>query len=131
MKATSMLVMLWEVPDERPIPEIASMTLCANCGGDRTLKLCDTFGAALKLSLPLCAAVIVQMPVPPKVTALPETEQGPDAVKATGRPDDAVALTATGGSPTILSATAAKLMDWSCLAETVKVPKKDGGTPLI
>src|SRR6266851_3826010 len=113
MKAPNLLSRLSEVPDGRPIPEIATMTPWAG----------------LKLALPSCAAVIVHTPVPPRDAVFPETEHGPEAENETDSPDVAVAVIAKGGSPKILSASGAKLMDWSCLAVTVKDPRN--GVPPI
>src|SRR5262245_58709768 len=56
----------------------------------------DTGGAALKPPPPAWIAVMVQLPRPVAVTAEPLTEQCPKALKLTGSPDEAVAVTVKG-----------------------------------
>ncbi len=71
-----------------------------------------TLGAALKPLPPAWEAVIVQEPAPVSVTSATLTVQLPDAAKLTVRPEEAVALTVKGGSPTVLSASGAKVIVW-------------------
>ena len=56
--------------------------------------------------------VIVQLPGVPTVTKLATREQLPIAVKLTGKPDEAEALTLNAASPYFLFVSAAKVMDW-------------------
>jgi hypothetical protein len=80
------------------------------------LNDCWTLGAALKLTFPGCDAVIVQLPAPVIVTVSPDTEQLPVAPNPTGRPDDAVAVTAKGGSLVVLFGSAVNVMIWLACA---------------
>jgi len=80
------------------------------------LNVRGTSGAALKLLLPACDAVIVQLPVPVIVTVLPDTVQLPEAEKLTGNPDEAVALTVKGGSLVVLSASGLNVIVWLAFA---------------
>ncbi len=52
----------------------------------------------------------MQVPTPVMVTVPANSEQDPAAVRVTGRPDDAVALTAKGASPYVLSAREANVI---------------------
>ena len=77
-----------------------------------TLKLRVTFGAAAKLTLPVCEAWMVQVPALSSVTVDPLTVHT-DVVseaKLTDRPEDAVALTLNGAVPSALLPSAAKVM---------------------
>src|SRR3954463_2385744 len=74
-----------------------------------------TSGAGLKLRLPPCAAVMEHEPTCVRWTVDPLAVQSPLAVKLTGNPEVAVALTAKSGFPMVLFASAAKLMVWSSL----------------
>lgn len=80
------------------------------------MNVCGTLGAGLKLPLPACDAVIVQLPVVVIVTVLPDTVQLPFDEKLTGRPDEAVALTVNGGSLAILSASGPNAIVWLAFA---------------
>ena len=68
------------------------------------------------MSFPPCAAVIVQLPPPVRCTVVPLTVQLPLAVKLTGRPEEAVALTVKSGSPKVLFARGPNVIVWSALA---------------
>src|SRR4051812_36707990 len=57
------------------------------------VKFCSTLGAAAKMSLPGCKAVMKQMPAPVMCTVAPFNVQLPSALKLTGNPEDAVAFT--------------------------------------
>src|SRR4029077_17727246 len=74
-----------------------------------------TLIAALKLTLPACAAVMVQEPALVRWTVEPVTAQLPVAVKLTVNVDDAVALTEKSGTPNALAGRAAKVIVWSAL----------------
>src|SRR5258705_333116 len=63
--------------------------------------------------IPGCDAVTVQLPAPSICTVLPAIEQGPLALKVTGRPEVAVALRLTGTSPKVLLASGPKLIVWA------------------
>src|SRR3954469_23036238 len=52
-----------------------------------------------------------QMPTPARCTVLPLTEQAPLAANATGRPELAVAMTVKSGSPPVLFASGANVID--------------------
>ncbi len=62
-----------------------------------TVKLCSTIAAAY-VSSPACAAWMVQVPAPKKVTTLPDTVHtaGVIELKVTGRPELAVAVSVIG-----------------------------------
>ncbi len=64
---------------------------------------------------------MLQLPAPVMVTVLPLTVQLPLALKLTGSPDEAVALTVKGGLPKVLLAKAPKLIVWFSALIT-KVP---------
>ena len=80
----------------------------------KTVKVCATWGAGLKLALPAWSAVTLQVPVARMVTVEPETEQtlGVVVSKATGRPELAVAERPKGGSPKVRLGSAPKVMVW-------------------
>ena len=63
---------------------------------EATVKVCWTWGAALKLELPAWLASIVQLPAAVKLTTPPEMEQLAEVVesmvKVTGSPELAVAV---------------------------------------
>lgn len=61
----------------------------------RTAKSCVAVGAGLYVASPACAALMVQVPAAMPVTVVPLIEQveGVVAVKATDKPDEAVAMT--------------------------------------
>ncbi len=59
----------------------------------------DTSGAALYAALPLCCAVIVQLPAAEMWTESPLTVHCPAAVKVTASPEVAVALIVKSPSP--------------------------------
>src|SRR5262245_54684683 len=58
-----------------------------------------TDAAASKSALPACEAVTVHEPTAIRLKRFSLTAQAPDALNATGRPDDATAVSAIGGSP--------------------------------
>jgi hypothetical protein len=59
-----------------------------------------TLGAAFQLASPDWEARTVTLPTPVMVTKPPEIVAGPETIlKVTGRPEEAVALTANGASP--------------------------------
>jgi len=67
------------------------------------------------LALPACVAWMAQVPAPASVTEAADTVQT-DAVvdaKATGRPEDAVAVSVNGGAPICWLERAAKAMVWA------------------
>ena len=65
------------------------------------------------MALPACDARTFTMPAPVIVTVLPEMVAGPETMlKLTGSPDDAVALTANGGAPSALFASAPNVIVW-------------------
>src|SRR5512139_2443069 len=65
-----------------------------------TLNERSTFGAGVYCPLPACEARTVIVPAPRIVTVLPDTPAGPaSTLKLTVRPDEALALSANGGSP--------------------------------
>ncbi len=79
-----------------------------------TSKDRSTSGAARKLALPACEARTVTVPVPVKVTWLPDTVAGPlTTLKETGRPEEAVATSVSGSSSNVLLPMALKVMVWS------------------
>ena len=59
------------------------------------------------MPLPLCEAVMVQLPAAVICTAAPETMQLPVAAKLMASPDEAVALTVRSASPKVLFVSAA------------------------
>src|SRR6266704_2422272 len=79
------------------------------------LKLCETFAAALKFASPACAAVMVQEPALVMCTVPGDglvTVHWPLALKLTGNPEDADALTPKSGSPNVLGANGPNVMVW-------------------
>src|SRR5215470_4376132 len=96
--------------DPRVVESTPTKTALGPPPPDVMLNACGTLGAGLKLPLPDCEAVIVQLPAPVSVTVLPETVQLPPAPKPTARPDEAVALTANGGSLVVLSGSGLNVM---------------------
>src|SRR5437762_10568642 len=50
-------------------------------------NVCDASVAAREFASPACRAVIVQLPASPMCTSAPATEQLPEAVKLTARPE--------------------------------------------
>ena len=64
---------------------------------------------------------MVQLPALVRCTVLPATVQLPDAVKLTGNPELAVALTTKSGSPNVLSGNGPKAMVWDA-GVIVKLP---------
>ena len=82
------------------------------------VKLRATCEAAFQLVFPAWLALIVQVPTVTKVTVVPETVQTlvVAEVKATGRPEEAVALSVIGPSSKRLPARAPKVIVWSALA---------------
>ena len=79
------------------------------------LKVWSTGVAAFQLSSPAWEAVTVQLPAPVRVTSSARTVQAPVAAKPTARGEVVVALTANGGSPTVLGSSGPKVMAWSAL----------------
>ena len=79
-----------------------------------TVNDCCTWGAAFQLALPAWLALIVQVPTVTKVTVVPEMVQTlvVAEVKATVRPEEAVALSVSGPSSKRLSASAVKVIVW-------------------
>jgi hypothetical protein len=75
-----------------------------------TVKPWLTAGAAAKLLLPACEARIVHVPAPASVTVVPDTVQTGIVVevKATARPEVAVAAMGNGAPPNVWLANAAK-----------------------
>ena len=66
------------------------------------------------MALPVCVALMVQVPVATRVTVVPDTVQTAGVVEAklTVRPEVAVALTVNGGVPKCWFGKAAKVMVW-------------------
>ena len=87
------------------------------------MKLCVTGGAATKLALPACVAVIEQEPGATSVTVLPETVQTPAVVEAklTGSPELAVATRMNGAAPMATLPGARKVIVWVAAVAIVKV----------
>ena len=66
---------------------------------------------------PACEARTVTVPVPVSVTTSPSMVAGPEAMlKATGRPDDEVALRVKGGSTSLLLARGPNAIVWGARA---------------
>ena len=91
-----------------------------------TVNDCETGVAGRNVELPVCDAVIVQVPVVTIVTVLPETVQTEVVVEAndTVRPEEAVALMVNGAMPAALLFSEANemLCDWPPAATvTVKL----------
>src|SRR6185436_14943709 len=73
-----------------------------------------TLGAGAYVLSPACEARTVTVPVPVIVTRLPSMVAGPEAMlKVTGRPEDAVALTANGGSSIRLLVRVGNVIVWT------------------
>ena len=68
-------------------------------GSGAIVKPWLTGSAGAYAALPGWFAVMVQDPTPVSVTILPLTVHDPDAVKLTGRPEEAVAATGNGALP--------------------------------
>src|SRR6266568_1474824 len=68
-------------------------------GARMMLKERATAAAGRNEPFPACDAVRVHVPTFPVVTVLPDTVQLPEALKVTGSPELAVALTVNGGVP--------------------------------
>src|SRR5579862_6511212 len=85
------------------------------CGAFVTCKPWVTGLAARYVPLPDCVAVMLHRPTARSVTVLPETVQIDVVVetKLTGRPDDAVAVTANGGALKGRFASGANVMVWA------------------
>src|SRR5438093_9273155 len=122
-----------------PVPAPASVTVSMYEGG-AALNERGTSGAGSYIALPDCDAVIVQVPAATSVTVVSDTVQPPVALKLTGRPDDAVALTVNGGSVDVLSGRGSNVIvcarrrlktavqAWS--ASIVTAPVAHAGSPL-
>jgi hypothetical protein len=98
------------------------------------VKLCVALGAAAYVAFPGCDAWIVHVPKAISVTVVPVFVQT-DAVrdeKLTGRPEDAVALTAKGGVPKLRLLKVPKLIVCDIPAIVIaKVCVASGGTLLL
>src|SRR5689334_17645558 len=71
--------------------------------------------AASQRLLPACVAVIEQVVSAGAVSWPPTRVQAPESrVRVTGRPEEAVAVRATGAGPLSRTAGGAKLIDWAC-----------------
>ena len=91
--------------------------LCVNALGEVIVKLRETSAAGLYVASPACDEVIVQLPAFNNVTVPPLVVQtfGVSLLKLTGKPDEAVALTVNGGSPSALLGSGSKAMVCTCL----------------
>ena len=75
-------------------------------------SVCETSGAGRYVESPPCDAVIVQLPAPSSVTTPAASAQAPLAANVTGSPEDAVAVTVSGGLPKIGLARSGKVISW-------------------
>ncbi len=64
------------------------------------------------MASPGCDAVMVQEPAVVIVTKLADTVHPPDALKTTGRPDDALAVTVNKGSAYVAFGKASNAIVW-------------------
>jgi hypothetical protein len=82
------------------------------CEPGATVKDRETGVAGARVASPAWLAVIEQVPAPTSVAAVPLTVHTPSVVDAndTGRPDEAVAVSATGPAPKVWFAGVAKVM---------------------
>ena len=97
------------------MPAVGAVTARAAWSSLPMLKVWSTGVAAFQLSSPAWEAVMVQLPAPVRVTSSARTVQAPVAAKPTARGEVVVALTANGGSPTVLGSSGPKVMAWSAL----------------
>lgn len=100
----------------RALPLIAE----AKTGAGATVKVRVTAVAAVNEALPAWLAVMPQVPVATRVSAVPLTVQmvGVVDAKLTASPELLVALKAGAATPMVWLAGAAKVMTWACGAAT-------------